>query len=750
MVTNCLDTATAPREVVAFASRAEGIPFLVEELLAGTASTGALVHDGHSWTLSESVDPVVPLTFADSVRRRLAPLGEEARAALQAAAVLGRRFDWPLLSFITGLGDEAVLRALHAAVDAQIVVSEAGEEFRFRHALTRDAVLAELLPRQRAALSSRALAAIEAAHPGLSGAWCELAGRLAEAAGDRGHAAALLLQVARDALQRGALASAEVALDRALVLVPAHEPIVVEIEETLAEVLSLAGKRGRAEEVSASLLRRLGHEPATAGRRTEAHVRLARAAIAATDWAAANEQLAHARANVAMTGDERFAARIDALAAHVAMGEYRADEAAALARAAVATAERVGLREVACEALEIIGRCARPRDLDEAEAAFARSYAMAEEHGLVVWKVRALHELGTIDLLRGADVERLHEARALASSVGALATTAVLDVQLAARMTASSQSDSTLMYARRGAELAQRYGLELTFAAARAFEGHAHAYALRRSEMEHCFADATAHSHGDRGIAVLVRTGEAILALAEEDRPAAVRHLRDAAALSFSSPGDQATGPTPGFWALVRAVDEPARTTALPDAPTWWQPVHFLAHAYCGYAEAVVLGRRGRGRDAAALVATTDTEFEGCEWFRHLGIRLVAEAALADGWGEPVQWLREALAFFDAQGHDRLSTACRSLLRRAGAPVPRRREGSGAVPAQLRAKGVTAREMEVLTLLADGLSNKEIAARLYLSPRTVERHIANLASKTGVERRSQLVALAARAAGSAV
>jgi len=55
--------------------------------------------------------------------------------------------------------------------------------------------------------------------------------------------------------------------------------------------------------------------------------------------------------------------------------------------------------------------------------------------------------------------------------------------------------------------------------------------------------------------------------------------------------------------------------------------------------------------------------------------------------------------------------------------------------------------MEVLTLLADGLSNKVIAARLYLSPRTVERHIANLTLKTGVERRSQLVALAARAVG---
>ena len=57
---------------------------------------------------------------------------------------------------------------------------------------------------------------------------------------------------------------------------------------------------------------------------------------------------------------------------------------------------------------------------------------------------------------------------------------------------------------------------------------------------------------------------------------------------------------------------------------------------------------------------------------------------------------------------------------------------------------MTSRELEVLRLLAAGLPNNQIAARLYLSPRTVERHIANLAVKIGVGRRSELVAYAAR------
>ena len=55
---------------------------------------------------------------------------------------------------------------------------------------------------------------------------------------------------------------------------------------------------------------------------------------------------------------------------------------------------------------------------------------------------------------------------------------------------------------------------------------------------------------------------------------------------------------------------------------------------------------------------------------------------------------------------------------------------------------MTPREAEVLALLAEGRSTKEIAA-LYLSPKTVERHIANLAAKVGVEGRSELVAFAA-------
>ena len=57
---------------------------------------------------------------------------------------------------------------------------------------------------------------------------------------------------------------------------------------------------------------------------------------------------------------------------------------------------------------------------------------------------------------------------------------------------------------------------------------------------------------------------------------------------------------------------------------------------------------------------------------------------------------------------------------------------------------MTAREAEVLLLVADGRSNREIAARLVVSVRTVERHLTNLYGKAGVRGRAEATAFAFR------
>ena len=156
----------------------------------------------------------MPATFADTIGRRLAAAGAGARQVAAAAAVLGRRFDWTLLSQVTGLPDAEVAAALRRGVDLQLIEADR-DHFRFRHALTRDAVLATLLPPERVLLAGQALAAVETAHPGLPGTWCVLAADLAERACHRARAAALLLEAGRRDLAVGALASAEQVLTRA-------------------------------------------------------------------------------------------------------------------------------------------------------------------------------------------------------------------------------------------------------------------------------------------------------------------------------------------------------------------------------------------------------------------------------------------------------------------------------------------------------------------------------------------------------
>ncbi len=73
--------------------------------------------------------------------------------------------------------------------------------------------------------------------------------------------------------------------------------------------------------------------------------------------------------------------------------------------------------------------------------------------------------------------------------------------------------------------------------------------------------------------------------------------------------------------------------------------------------------------------------------------------------------------------------------------------GDTVVPGKLRALGVTSREADVLALVSQGLTNQELAARLHLSPRTVEKHVASLLAKTGSRRRAQLAGYSAHLSG---
>jgi DNA-binding CsgD family transcriptional regulator len=141
------------------------------------------------------------------------------------------------------------------------------------------------------------------------------------------------------------------------------------------------------------------------------------------------------------------------------------------------------------------------------------------------------------------------------------------------------------------------------------------------------------------------------------------------------------------------------------------------------------------------MFAKADRILESFPWWRHVARRLVSESAIENGWGHPAEWLRESLSFFEEGGHDRTVQACRALLRRAGAPVPRKGRGESRVPERLGRRGVTSREMDVLRLVGQGIGNRQIGERLFLSPRTVETHVASLMRKLDVSTRADLAAM---------
>jgi predicted ATPase len=284
MARACLDSASLPGEFEAILQEcADGLPFLVEELLAGAAGAGVVVQTDHGWKIEPGFEPAVPRTLVATVVERLDALGPSARAALGAAAVLGRRFDWTILPIITELSDQEVLAALGRATAAQLLVCEqrGPGSFRFRHALTRDAVLGQLVAAERAFLARRALAAVQRIHPQLEDDWCELAAQLAVQAGDRDGAGALLLRAGRRSLARGALATAETTLDRALEMAMDSRELALDIQDALCETLSSAGKVDRALEVGDRLVTQLQSQSRPTDKLCQVHLRLARAAATA-------------------------------------------------------------------------------------------------------------------------------------------------------------------------------------------------------------------------------------------------------------------------------------------------------------------------------------------------------------------------------------------------------------------------------------------------------------------------------------
>ena len=742
MVSAMLQSPEAPANLVAVVEHAsDGLPFLVEEVLASLVATGSVVDDGSEWAVRGRLEPAVPPSFAALVEERMARLPSPSAArVLQTAAVLGEQFDWALLQATCKCPAGDVLDALRRAAALQLVEEDKhARAFRFRHALTRAAVMESLLTPEKAAIAERALAVLDAdasARPER----LELAAQLAEAAGNRDRATDLLIASAESALMTGAVTVAAAAAER-VVAEGADGHQVVRGHELLLEASVLAGDVPRVVEIGERLLARLEAGGAAAGRRADVHLRLARAAITATDWRRAAEHLARVEALVP-DGGVTMRARVELLRAHVALGEHRIDEAAERARSAREVGARVGDDDLLCESLELLGRADRVCDLAVAERHFTEAMLRAEAAGLELRRVRALHELGTIDMMRLGPPDRLRAARDGALVIGAPALAAQAGMHLAVNLFVRSEFDEARAAIVRAIDDAERYRLGLLVPAATTVLGAIEAVRGNRAEAVAAFeralplADAEVEATG-RGHVL------ALAALAGEDRETALAEFAAAERLCPPRSG-VASAPYRGVYALLQALDPNASTTVLDDLTSGKASMHVATIAVADLAGAVLAGRAGDAEAAERAASSAIDALAPAGWYQNMGRRLVAEAAITDGWGTPAVWLREALEFFTAVGLDEPARACRSLLRRAGVPVPRR-AGEHDVADDLARLGVTAREADVLALVAEGLSNKEIAGRLYLSARTVEKHVERLMLKTGSANRAHLAALASRA-----
>jgi DNA-binding CsgD family transcriptional regulator len=138
-----------------------------------------------------------------------------------------------------------------------------------------------------------------------------------------------------------------------------------------------------------------------------------------------------------------------------------------------------------------------------------------------------------------------------------------------------------------------------------------------------------------------------------------------------------------------------------------------------------------------SLELAGDHRAAAAAWARR-GCAFDQAASLASS-GDP-EACREAVDLFTALGSDLAADRARKILRAAGEqvrPRSRTRRSTREHPA-----GLTAREAEVLALMSEGLTNSEIAQRLFLSPRTIDHHVSSVLAKLGVASRSDAVSQA--------
>ena len=467
----CLAVEIVPDDLLdAVVVRSDGIPFFIEELLASA--------------LADPSDGAVPASIGSALEGRLASLPDGTAQLVRYAAVLGRQFDWHVVAAALQCPPEDAIAALRQAIRAQLI-DTAGGAYRFRHALTVEAVQRSLLPEERQLISTELWRTLETLHPDLEGELCQLAANLAEIAGEVVGAAELWLDAARRALGEGSLTSAEALALRARPQRP------IEADRLLLSTWALAGQPLRALEVGERILASSA-DPAI---QTEVRFDLVDAMIDAGRWDDAKRHLA----SLGGESDPSHVTRRAIGESEVALAGNDRQAAMAFARTALADAQTAGLPDLTCRALWLIGRVERGRDIAAASRVFEEAYEYATRHDLAVYRARSLLELGTIDMFETLATGRLEEASREALRAGALSTAAMIDLHLAGTFSVRGETASTLEAAARCEEASRQFGLS-SLPMSIALQAVAHGIAGNRTAMEDAVA-AVNETEGDRDTA---------------------------------------------------------------------------------------------------------------------------------------------------------------------------------------------------------------------------------------------------------
>jgi DNA-binding CsgD family transcriptional regulator len=706
----------APETVDQLVTAVDGLPLVLDEFVRQLRESPANAIDMKHTTL------------AAAVQKRLRSLAADARLALDAMSVVGET-DSDLLAAITGLDEARLSIAIHEAVSSTLLVPASTPlGVTWRHPLMRDAVRDPLLPLERQALARRAADHLVNSLTDPTDGQLRQAAEMYQLAGYADQAARQLIRAARVAVRIAALDVAQEHLAAAHALTGTVPEAALEVLIERIDTLTLAGRASDAYHSGVAALSSLsGRDPGPL------LVATARAAYGADLYVEAAALLARLE-EVAEPTDIDLAV----LRAHAALAERRI-EAIALGQRAAAVAQEQGRFDLACEALLVVDYASRRHhDTDLAGRALSQALSLSEKYQLAVWQVRALIELGMLDLDADSDPTRFYQARERATAGGMVGLVAAINLRIGEAIgnrNGPVAAYPTFLAADTQARQLQLMGL----------------YAHTRVHIAECLLNADdrplpGRAHPATPSEVDDVIAEAI-AVGEKSKPApwaklflgmrAWFHGDSVSALELfdeslgSLHGEVHVMPWWGVWALLRVVADTDPEEAFGPIELTGHHVNWAARSFAN----AVSDARG-GRSAAESIAEAEYYVRHTPFIRHLLHTIIAPVLYAAGVEGAVGWLREADAFCGAAGERALQRRIRNDLRTIGAKVPK--ASTGTLPPHLARLGITAREAEILRLVNAGLSNADISHRLFISTRTVESHVSSMLQKTGQATREQL------------